>query len=137
MNWGRSIILVLIIFMGFITILAIKMSSSQDDAFDKDYYENGLAFDEEYNLKQNVINDQTTPSINLNDSTLLLVFKNLDDGSIKFKRPSDKTKDTIVNIDSSRVIIPITQLEKGEWRLVINWAYGNKKYLFEKNMYIP
>nr|MBC7611586.1 FixH family protein [Pseudopedobacter sp.] len=137
MNWGRSIILVLIIFMGFITILAIKMTYSKDDAFDKDYYEKGLAFDQEYDLKQNVINDQVTPSIILNDSTLLLVFKSLDQGSIKFKRPSDKTKDILLNIDASTVTIPRTKFEKGEWRLVINWSASNKNYLFEKSLYIP
>jgi hypothetical protein len=137
MNWGRSIILVLIIFIGFITILAVKMMYSKDDAFDKDYYEKGLAFDQEYDLKQNVINDDATPSITLNDSTLLLVFKSLDHGSIKFKRPSDKTKDILLNINAAKVIIPRTKLEKGEWHLVINWSTNSKKYLFEKSMYIP
>ena len=137
MNWGRSIILVLIIFMGFITLLAIKMSNSTEDSFDKDYYEKGLAFDEEYDLKQNVINDKATPSITLNDCSLLFQFKNIEKGSIKFKRPSNKAKDILINIDSSKVAVSRTELEKGEWHLVINWSYNERNYLFEKSLYIP
>lgn len=137
MNWGKGIILVLIVFMSFITILVIKMSNATEDSFDKDYYEKGLAFDEEYNLKQNVINDETAPSITLNDSTLLVQFKNLENGSIKFKRPSNKAKDVVLNINSSTVNVSRSQLEKGEWHLIINWTYNGSNYLFEKSLYIP
>lgn len=137
MNWGRSIILVLVLFMGFISILAIKMINSKDDAFDKDYYEKGLAFDKEYDLKQHVIDDQVTPSITLNDSTLLIVFKGLEEGNIKFKSPSDKSKDSSLHIASSTVAVSRDKLEKGEWNLVINWTNNQQNYLFEKSLYIP
>ncbi len=137
MNWGRSIILVLVLFMSFITILAVKMIYSKDDAFDKDYYEKGLAFDKEYDLKQNVIDDRATPSITINDSTLLMVFKAMDEGTIRFKCPADKSKDILLKINTSTVSVPIKELKKAEWNLVINWTSDHQNYLFEKSMYIP
>ncbi|OAQ39324.1 hypothetical protein A5893_11730 [Pedobacter psychrophilus] len=137
MNWGRSIILVLIIFMGFITILAIKMTYSIDDAFDKDYYEKGLAFDEEYALKQNVIDDHATPLITVNGNTLNVEFKALENGNILFKRTADKTKDRSIKLKNSSFSIDKGLLEKGQWHLVISWNNGKRNYLYEKNIYIP
>jgi hypothetical protein len=137
MNWGRSIILVLIIFIGFITILAVKMTYSKDDAFDKDYYEKGLAFDKEYDLKQHVIDDNATPAIVLNDSTLSVDFKAADNGNILFKRTADKTKDKTVKFSDPSFSINKNELEKGEWHLVISWNNGKRDYLYEKSIYIP
>jgi hypothetical protein len=137
MNWGRSIILVLIIFMSFITILAVKMTYSKDDAFDKDYYEKGLAFDKEYDLKQHVIDDNATPAIVLNDSTLSVDFKAADNGNILFKRTADKTKDKTVKFSDPSFSINKNELEKGEWHLVISWNNGKRDYLYEKSIYIP
>ncbi len=137
MNWGRSIILVLIIFMGFITILAIKMTYSIDDAFDKDYYEKGLAFDKEYELKQNVIDDYVTPLITINGNTLNIAFKALENGKIIFKRTADKTKDRTIKLKNSLFSINKNILDKGQWHLVMTWNYGNRNYLYEKNIYLP
>ncbi|MEO5911224.1 MAG: FixH family protein [Pelobium sp.] len=137
MNWGRSIIVVLVLFMGFISILAVKMIYSKDDAFDKDYYEKGLAFDKEYDLKQHVIDDKVTPNISLNDSSLLIVFKAIDEGNIKFKSPGDKSKDSSLNITFSTVTVSREKLAKGQWNLLINWKSGQRNYLFEKSLYIP
>ena len=123
--------------MGFITVLAIKMINSKEDAFDKDYYEKGLAFDKEYDLKQNVIKDKTLPKISQKDDFVNITFQKVDSGTIVFKRPSNQKQDISFNAIQQEMKINKSSLAKGEWRLQIRWTANSKQYLYETNLFIP
>lgn len=137
MNWGKGLVIGLAAFMIFITVLVVKMFSTAEDSFDKDYYEKGLAYDQIYDLKQNVINDQVEPIISQNDKDVSIRFKLVDSGFVEFKRPSSEIKDQVFTFKNNEVHISKSNFEKGEWKLVMNWSASGKKYLFERNLYMP
>ncbi len=136
MNWGRSLVLVLAVFMIFITVLVVKMFRSAEDSYDKDYYEKGLAYDVEYDQKQQVLTDQVTPNIDQNGDFVSISFAAVDSGSVQFKRPSNQKLDQYFSFTDTLVQIPKSKFEKGEWKLIMHWEAKQKKYLHEHNLFM-
>ncbi|MDA9555449.1 FixH family protein [Pelobium sp.] len=137
MNWGKGLVIGLIAFMSYITILAIKMLNSNEDSFDKDYYEKGLAYNTEYTQKQQVKIDHAEPIINYNDDVLTINFKTTGSGEIDFKRPSSKTEDKLIKFTGNEVTILRKELLTGEWKVIIHWTNKHKTYLYEQSIYLP
>jgi hypothetical protein len=136
MNWGKGLVIGLVLFMSFITILVVLMFRSAEDSFDKDYYEKGLAYDVEYQQKQQVITDQAEPTISYNDEVLSITFKAADSGQINFKRPSSKKEDKVINFTDNEVNIKRKELLNGEWKIILKWTYDQKNYLYEKSIFL-
>jgi hypothetical protein len=136
MNWGKGLVIGLVLFMSFITILVVLMFRSAEDSFDKDYYEKGLAYDVEYQQKQQVITDQAEPTISYNDEVLSITFKAADSGQINFKRPSSKKEDKVINFTDNELNINRKELLNGEWKIILKWTYNQKNYLYEKNIFL-
>lgn len=137
MNWGKGIIIVLVVFIGFISVLAFLMMRSNEDNFDKDYYEKGLAYNEEYNQRQQVINDHAQPNLIIDNHELIIQLKSADRGIVTFKRPSNGNLDQQIHFIGKRILIPLKGFEKGEWLLVIKWKNKAKDYWFEKEVFLP
>lgn len=138
MNWGKGLVIGLASFMLFITVLVIKMyKSAEEDSFDKDYYEKGLHYDVEYQQKQQVITDHVQPIIKQTDDFVNINLVAVDSGTVNFKRPADSKKDQLFSINKTETQIPKSGLEKGEWQIVIQWKVGAKKYLYQKNLFMP
>ncbi len=137
MNWGKGLVIGLAAFMIFITVLVVKMFSTAEDGFDKDYYEKGLTYDLDYQQRQQVITDHAQPRVTQNDDYVNIRFSAVDSGTVKFKRPSNQNKDQIFAFTDSIVQIPKTSFEKGEWKLVIGWSANQKQYLFDTNLFMP
>ena len=136
MNWGKGLVIGLVLFMSFITILVVLMFRSAEDSFDKDYYEKGLAYDVEYQQKQQVITDQAEPTISYNDEVLSITFKAADSGQINFKRPSSKKEDKVINFTDNELNINRKELLNGEWKIILKWTYNQKNYLYEKSIFL-
>ncbi|MBD3750690.1 MAG: FixH family protein [Sphingobacteriales bacterium] len=137
MNWGKGIIIVLIIFIGFISVLAFLMMRSTDDNFDKDYYEKGLAYTDEYNQRQQVIDDHAQPHLILATNELIIQFKGAESGIITIKRPSNSNLDQQIHFIGKKVLVPLNDLKKGDWLVVMKWKNKSKNYWFEKEIFLP
>ncbi len=137
MNWGKGLVVGLALFMSFITILVVMMFRSAEDSFDKNYYEKGLAYDVDYQKKQQVIKDQATPVISYNDQLITIKFVAADTGQVYFKKPSNKAEDKLINFTGKEVNISRREILNGEWKIVLTWTADQKSYLFEKSIYLP
>ena len=72
MNWGTKIVLGLGTFMIFIVCAAIYMVSNDTDTLEEDdYYEKGLSYDDVYDRKQNMQDDDAKPTIQILNDTLI------------------------------------------------------------------
>lgn len=141
MNWGVKLMIGMLCFMSFIIILAIKMINSKPDALvDNDYYEKGLDYDKDYNRKEQVKTDGAAPQIQLRNGHIVLTFKDKAIGEAKLIRNSDKRLDKKIAISTDvlhTVRIPVSGLEKGQWRLIISWTTDGKAYLDEQEVMVP
>lgn len=136
MNWGKGLVIGLVMFMSFITILVVLMFRSAEDSFDKNYYEKGLAFDIDYQKKQQVITDNAAPIIAYNDKMITITFKDVDSGQINFKKPSNQSDDRYINFTKNVVNISRKSILNGEWKVVLTWTANKKQYLYEQSIYL-
>lgn len=141
MNWGVKLMIGMLCFMSFIIVLAVKMINSKTDALvDNDYYEKGLAYDKDYNRKEQVKIDGAAPKIEVKNGYVVLTFKDKAVGEAKLIRNSDKRLDRKIMISTdtlNSVKIPAVELEKGRWRLIISWTTDGKAYLDEQEVMVP
>jgi hypothetical protein len=139
MNWGTKLVIGMGLFMAFIITLAVlMMRSGSDDLVDQDYYQKGIEYDKDYVRKNQMQKDQAEPEISIGDS-LRIVFKKPATGSIRFLHPSDKKNDRSVNLNSgtaNEIVLPLTDISKGHWKLTLEWKSEEKEYMFEKNITI-
>lgn len=140
MNWGMKIVIGLGTFMLFIVGAGIYMVMQDSDSLlDDDYYEKSLAYDEVYDRKQNLVDDQAKPSVRLEQDTLVIVFKRpINKGQLVFRRPSDGTLDTKIPFytDTEVFRLPISTFVKGSWSLEISWENNNKAYIDIQSLYV-
>lgn len=136
MNWGKGIVIGLGAFMSFVIVLVVMMFRAPDDSYDKDYYEKGLSYDKEYTQKQNVLNDNVKPEVTLANGKLVVLFNGLESGKLTLYRPSNNKLDKVYELSKAETQISTNNLEKGEWKLIAEWDYKGKSYLYEKNIFL-
>lgn len=140
MNWGMRIVLGLGTFMLFIICSVIYMVSKDSDTLiDDEYYEHSLNYDEVYDRKQNLQDDQATPNVKLVSDTMIITFKSENiKGDLNFKRPSDGELDKKIPLYTNTDVfkLPISALAKGNWSLEILWESQGKAYIHNQSIFI-
>ena len=140
LNWGHGLMIGMGAFMAFIVILGVQMFKQSPGDYDHHYYEKGLAYDSVYNKQKQVITDGATPHFKIKDKTLHVQFANASAGKIRFERPSDPNLDKLISFQSGAAgiaIIPIEKFASGQWQVTFEWESNRKKYLYQREMYLP
>ncbi len=140
MNWGMKIVVGLATFMLFIIGAGVYMITQDSDSLlDEDYYEKGLAYDEVYERKQNLVDDRAKPIVRLENDTLIIIFTGVGNkGQLSFKRPSDGQQDKKIPFYTATEVfkLPVTSFSKGSWLLEISWEHNHKTYIDTRTVYI-
>ncbi len=140
MNWGLRIVVGLGTFMLLIMGAGIYMVSHDTDSLvDEDYYEKSLSYDDVYKRKQNVIDDDVKPKLQLDGDTLTIVFKgDINKGEVNFKRPSDGNLDLKVPFytQSNTFRLPVSTFSKGNWTLEVVWEHNTRAYFDNQSLFI-
>ena len=126
--------------MTFIVILGIQMFRAAPGDYDNQYYEKGLAYDSVYNKERQVINDHATPAISIKDKLMLIRFTGSAIGKIHFERPSDPGLDKLISFRSDPANCLAIQLQpfaKGQWQVTFEWDGSGKKYLYQRELFLP
>lgn len=127
-------------FMSFIIVLGVLMFNSKNDALvDKDYYEKGLDYDQDYNRKEQVKTDDAVPDISVSATELVITFKAAAEGEVKLVRNADQRMDqkaALKTDPANQVKFPLGKLAKGQWRIILSWVSGGKAYLYEQEIVI-
>lgn len=142
-SWGTGILIAILIFMAITVVTVIFMMNQDVDLVSKDYYEKGVKYQEQIDLI-NRSNELDVPvKMEFNGSILVVVFpdefinQNIS-GKISFYRPSDSKKDFDLHLsltDGSQ-IIPVKGLDKGFWRVQLNWNLNNKEDYYTETSFI-
>jgi hypothetical protein len=140
LNWGTGILIGIIIFILLsVTMTVIFMNQDVNLVTDK-YYENSLKFQDEIDKQSrtNALNEEV--KIIFNGQELNILFpedytKKSIDGEIYFYRPSNPKMDfklPLLLSEKGSQVIPTQRLEKGFWRLKLNWSMDGNGYYNEK-----
>ncbi|MFD2933483.1 FixH family protein [Spirosoma flavum] len=141
MNWGKSIILVFVLFAGFIGTLVYLMTRQHVDLVSDNYYQNEIEYQQHIDRVANARhNSSTTMTYQADQQQVIFVLPStLQKGEITFYRPSDSQQDFRITIPAkhpTRQVIPTKALAKGNWRVQFTWSDGQLEYYKEEQIFL-
>lgn len=127
------------LFMAFIIAMSVKMFmiAGEDDLIEKNYYEKGLAYDQDYNLQQDAINDSVVPVFKADEKRLIIRFTSAASYKLICKRPSDSKLDRIFTgyaDENDPLILPGDAFKAGPWKFHLEFTSNGKPYLVEREI---
>jgi len=138
-NWGTGIVMGIIIFVVIsVTMTVIFMMQDVNLVNDK-YYENSLQYQNEIDKQNRTLALNEEVLINYNGELINISFpqnylnKEIA-GEIDFYRPSDPKLDFKLPLQlvEGNQIIPVKRLQKGFWRVKLNWVMHGNGYFNER-----
>lgn len=140
MNWGTKLVLGLSLFILFIMGMVVYMFKvhGNDALVDDDYYEKGINYNQEYDAKQNVLNDGAEPKITIHPAFMIIELKDSAQYSLRLMRPSSEKEDVKhtgnTAGDTHAITVDTQQMHNGLWFLELSWTSNGKSYMIKKNI---
>jgi hypothetical protein len=132
MNWGKGLIIGMIIFMGFITTLVVIMMNQKIDLVTDNYYLKELEYDETYNAKTTYENASEAIVATIDNGNLVLsIPKDFQSDSIHgyLFRPNDSNNDLKWSFKAEdKTLLPIGQLPRGNYELTLTGKYNGQNF---------
>lgn len=127
-------------FMVFIISMGVYMFTQTKDDYDKQYYEKGINFDQDFDREKQVFADRAVPKVSFDAQNMLVEFAAPAKGKLRFTRAADRRMDKLFAVASTNaadlVVIPLTALAKGPYKLRFEWQSNLKQYLYEQDIMI-
>jgi len=140
MNWGKGLIITMVLFMGFIVTMVVSMISRSVELQTENYYQLDLAYDGEIEAINRA--NQLGEQIELMQSDEGFVVKVpttefITDVSVFFSRPNDETKDFMIEVGEKRLEkIPLDKLEAGVYNIEFRYFTKGKACLQKDRIYV-
>lgn len=138
-NWGHGIFIFYVLFVGAVVSVLIASFSVDHSLVVDDYYAQDLAYQTQYDKTQNSLASENV-KINLDETnqelTIDITSAKAIKGTADFYRPSDKSKDFKVELNSAETIIPTDKMLTGKWILKLDWKENGKSFYKEEMIYI-
>jgi len=143
-NWGTGIVLAFLIMISAMIYLVSITLRQNDDLVDNDYYQKSITYQEHIEKVKN--NEALEVKIKFEQSSefLKVTFPTLTanseySGDIHFYSPVEERRDLTVKIDLNPEfiqIIDLKKLEKGRYRVKIDWKAGKTDYYQEEEIVV-
>jgi hypothetical protein len=143
MNWGKGILAVCIIFVIGVGVMVYISVNKNIDLVTKNYYEEEIKYQQQIDKINNSNNLKKQLIMQQNDGSLVIIFP--DDeyrdikGEISFYRPSDAKKDfkiPIILSGQNQQVIATNSLQKGLWKVQVNWNKSGVDYYNEEKLMV-
>lgn len=137
-NWGTGIAIFYTTFMIIMITFVIKSKQVDHSLVVEDYYAKDLSYQSHANK---LINAQSLKNdLDISQDGKILTFQfpmevKQPTGEILLYRPSDKSKDVLIPIQTNEeknLNINTTDLSSGLWKIKVNWEAGGKAYYKEQ-----
>lgn len=145
LNWGKSIVLAMILFIGFIMYMVVTMITDKDydhDMVVEEYYKKEQTLNEKLESQNNGETIKNFISFQANTNGLLVsIAEELNDISninISAYRASDKSKDftsTLKFGDKNEALVQ-RKLIPGLWQFTLSFSKDDKDFLVTKTLNI-
>lgn len=138
-NWGTGIVIGIIVFVAIsVSMTVIFMMQDVSLVSDK-YYEKSLSYQDEIDKQSRTKSLDEQVKINFNGEIITIsvpsdyISKDIS-GEIFFYRPSNPKLDFALPLQlvEGSQKIPVERLEKGFWRIKLNWTMDGNGYYNER-----
>ncbi len=138
MNWGKGIVIGMVLFMSFIVTLVVIMINNDSDLVTEDYYNKELEFNQQYDAMQHYADAKEPITLSVVKDTLFVFFPKAfqkETVSIELKRPNNETQDTQFDlVAAEKVMIPTAKMPKGVFDCIITGNYQDKAFEFSESV---
>ncbi|CAN5497376.1 hypothetical protein BH09BAC4_BH09BAC4_14670 [soil metagenome] len=135
MNWGKSIVLVFILFAGFIGTMVFLMTRQHVDLVRDDYYQDEIAYQQHIDRLARTARLPQAPTLDIDpirQELNLSMPVGWQQGTLTFYRPSSRQQDQRITLSPGQHSVSIARLGKGLWRAQLNWSAGGQSYFHEQ-----
>lgn len=138
-NWGWGILLSIIIFMAVVTTIVAFMMNREVDLVTDKYYDKEIKYQQQIDKEKRAVLLNENVKLSYTGKILNITFPSDSGitGELYFYRPSDLHKDFKIPIklsDKSSQFLDVSTLERGLWKLQINWSADKKDFYTEKTL---
>ena len=142
MNWGKGIALVLAIFVIGVLSVVSYIISLDFYLVNNNHYEEGVEYQQTIDSKNRTAALDQEVVVLFDDERVALkvifpdsILAHAQEGTLHLYRPSNANLDMELPIEFSAGgthVIPMERMEKGQWKLIINWKMNDLDYMTEK-----
>ncbi len=141
MNWGTSIFITFVVFMGIIITMVVISMRQDVSLVASDYYKQEIAYQDQIDKLQNAVEagDELVFNYSSGQKQFVMTSQMTTSGEVHFYRPSDATKDLKVPFEikkGDQAIISTKGMDKGLWKVKLTWGETDKLYYTEKTIVI-
>lgn len=139
MNWGKGIAIFLVLFIGFITTLAVVLMRANTDLVSEDYYLKEVNYGSEIIAEQNAINAEAELILEEDDDGLFIRVKKEvlpKEITVHLLRGNAASDDVRKTTSGSSVYIPKEELLNGKYVLTVNWEIEGQLYQLKEEVWI-
>ncbi len=141
-NWGTGIAVFYTLFVLIMVFMVYKTTTYDHSLVVDDYYAKDLAYQNHYDKLENSKNSSDDLEITQNNKDQIVEFRFPKEsgkivGEILFYRPSDKSQDIVLKIfpnPDNTMIVPTSRLEKGLWKIKVDWKINDKPFYKERTL---
>lgn len=143
-NWGTGILIAIIIFMAITVSTVIYLMNQKVDLVTDNYYAKEIKYQQQIDMMNRTNEMGEAVTINSEEGFVKIIFpKSLIEkkltGTVQFYRPSDSGKDftlPLVLDSSAQQLVPFKILQKGYWKVIVNWNQDSLDYVKESSFVI-
>ena len=145
LNWGKSIVLAIILFIGFIMFMVIQMTTQKEfdhDLVVEEYYKKEMTLNDKLEKLNNGRTYENKISFVANANGVLLKFpenlKKINKSELYGYRASDKGLDfkSPIKMNENREALVNRPLKSGPWEFTLAFTLDSKDYLVKKTINI-
>lgn len=141
-HWGHKLIIVFLLFAGFIIYIFSQAMGDKYEMVTQNYYEKEMEYEKEVN--QNARADKKGYSLGIiQDEKFLFVqldgVKSQVKGEMFWYKPDDGTKDMnleFVSDSSGKAVYPIEKFEKGMYQVRLTWQEDGKTLALKETVFV-
>ena len=138
-SWGSKLAFIYIGFVVFVVAVALYAFRQDLNLVTDNYYEKELTYQTQIDKEKRADALPEKPSITFNNKILGVIFPKSYQfkeilGKIHLYRPANDKKDIILplQVDSTCTqYIGLTSVEKGLWKIKLDWSYKKEEYFNE------
>jgi len=139
MNWGNGILLVIIVFVGFMaTLVTICMKQDNIHLVTENYYAEEIKYQEHIDRVSNAkATEEKVMHFDASAKTVQLELPVGASGVLHLFRPSDARLDRKISVEiknNESKVFPLSGLEPGYWKMKMTWEANGIAFYEEKKI---
>lgn len=139
MNWGKGITIFLVLFIAFITTLAVVLMNTSSDLVSEDYYLREVKYGNEITAEQNARDANSSVEVEESAEGIFVQLrteKPSDSIQVHLLRGNDPTKDFHTATNGTSVFIDRARLVQGKYLLTITWEVDEDFFQLKKEIWV-